>query len=383
MKIIMIGGHATPAFAVLDELISQGRKPNEVVWVGEKYNQRGSKQTSAEYNTINNKYRIRFINLKSGKLHRHFSIGSFAEIFYLFTGFIKSLWIILVNKPSVVMSFGGFLAVPVAFWAWIFRVPVLTHEQTVTPGLANKIIARFASRVLLSWPALSENFPVKKTTLVGNPVRKDVFTVKTTLTKNFDHTKPTVYVTGGNQGAHKLNSLIFEILENLLKHANVIHQTGNSTITKDNQHAVALKEKLPKSLQSNYFIKDYIYGDEIGEVFNKSDLVVSRSGANTVTELLHLGKLAILIPLPGTSKDEQYKNALMLESTGLATVLKQNKTLDAKVFLNQILQGLYCAKNNKSFTGETMSTALSKASSLLVNKDPALKIVENIYSFIN
>lgn len=362
-KLMFIGGHATPAFAVLDELIERGY--SNYVWVGEKHNQRGTKSESAEYRTVKNKYKIRFINLKSGKLVRSWSLktflSSFVELVLLARGFTHAFFIILRQRPKLIFSFGGFLAVPLVFWGKVFRSKVVTHEQTITVGLANKIISKFADRVFISFRETEKRLESKKVVFTGNPVRKEVFKVKSNFTRDLDKTKPILFITCGNQGAHRINLVIFEVIEELLKDFSIIHQTGNSTITGDYQKALEIKSNLPENLKQKYVVKDYIYSDEIGEAFAVADLLVSRAGANTVLEIMALGKLAVLIPIPWVSGNEQFLNARVVENTGLGMILEE-KNLNQASLLSSLKIGKRIISSGVAFNNQTLVEAKNIAS---------------------
>ena len=136
--------------------------------------------------------------------------------------------------------------------------------------------------------------------------------------------KRVIYVTGGSTGSHAINRVIFESIHDLLKEFIVIHQTGDSKVYKDFDKASELKENLPQENRKNYIYKKYISPEEIGYVLNRANIIVSRSGANTVNEILTLGKKSILIPLPQGQENEQLENARIAQKQGFAIVLRQD-----------------------------------------------------------
>ncbi|MCA9386742.1 UDP-N-acetylglucosamine--N-acetylmuramyl-(pentapeptide) pyrophosphoryl-undecaprenol N-acetylglucosamine transferase [Candidatus Dojkabacteria bacterium] len=382
-RILITGGHATPAFAVLDELLKNDSL--EFVWVGEIHNQRGNKNPSAEYITVIEKYQIKFVEFKSGKILRAKDpitlIKSIYELFLFIKGFFGAFFVVLATNPKVILTFGGFNAVPIAFWGRVFRKKIITHEQTVVSGLANRLIAKFADKILVSWESSLEDFPDKKTILTGNPIRADIFETKSNILKDFDSSLPVVYITGGNQGAHEINKRVFEILYELLNIANVIHQTGNSSITKDYESAIQMKERMDELKSKRYIVKEYVNAEEIGEVMNKADLLVSRAGANTVTEVLALGKPSILIPIPWTSGGEQEKNADYLASIGLGKKLIQNDSLTSAKLLNAIKQSMELISSGKAFNGTELFEAKLKAKES-VNLDAAKEIASTVEAYL-
>jgi len=314
MKVLVTGGHITPALAVLDEL-----KDCEVVIVGRQHALSSDTSDSLEYKEVT-KRGLRFINLKAGRFTRVFSLGSLVNAIKVPVGFISALMMLLEEKPDVVLTFGGYIALPIAVGAHILKIPVITHEQTIRPGSANVFIGRLAKKIFISFPASRHYFPDGKVVLTGNPVRKEVSKIVDKI-KNFKKTKPVLYITGGSTGSHDINSLIFKILPELLKKYTVIHQTGSSTEFRDYEKSLAIKN-------DNYFPFTHIESDLIGYVYSQSDLVLSRGGANTVFELLATSKPSIIIPLPWSAFDEQQKHAEYLRSLGVAEIFDQSHTAD-------------------------------------------------------
>lgn len=314
----------TPALAVISEL--QERGYNNFIWVGHKFNQVGAKSPSAEYQTVT-KLNIPFIDLKAGKLSRNWGGGEWgAAIVNLVKipwGFMHSLWIILSHRPDIILSFGGYLALPIAIMGKLMGKKVLTHEQTAVTGLTNKIIPYFADKIAISWPSSQKYYPAHKTILTGNPLRPEVFDVHE-VDWQVNEGLPTIYITGGNQGSHKLNVAVFEILGQLLEKFNVIHQTGNATVTGDFDKAGRLAQE-HRQKPGKYLYREFFFSKDIGTVFHKANLVIARSGANTVYEILALAKPAIFIPIPWVTHNEQYINAQVAQEAGLATILEEKQ----------------------------------------------------------
>lgn len=379
VKIMLIGGHLTPALAVLKELRRRGY--SNFVWVGTKYNQAGNKEQTQEFKIIE-KEEIKFINLKTGKLIRSISfstlIYAIKQFLLLFLGFFKSFYIILKERPKIVLSFGGYLGVPVAFWARVLGCKVVTHEQTMAIGLANKIIAKFSHKVLVSWEKNLTQYSSTKVVLVGNPIRKDLLIpVEKNLTTELNPKLPIVFITGGNQGANEINRRIFLTINRLLEKANVIHQTGNSSVTKDFEKAISIKESLPEDYKTRYIVKDYFPTEEVSEILQHSDLIFSRAGANTVTEILALGKLAILMPIPWVSGNEQFLNAKLVESAGLGYILEQKDSLSHETVYQTILLGLNQAKAGKGFNDKNIEESQEYAKKL-INIDAPNRFVDEV-----
>jgi len=312
MKVLITGGHITPALAIMDEL-----KDCDVVIVGRKHALSADISDSLEYKEVTNRG-LRFIDLKAGRLTRVLTLESLVNALKIPFGFVSALTILMKEKPDVVLTFGGYIALPVAAAAHILKIPILTHEQTIRPGSANGYIGRLAKKIFISFPASKHYFPADKTIVTGNPVRNEVSTVVDKI-KNFKKTQPVLYITGGSTGSHDINSLIFEILPELLKKYTVIHQTGASTEFMDYDKSSVFKN-------DNYFPFTHIESNLIGFVYSVADLVISRGGANTVFELLATLKPSIVIPLPWSAFNEQQKHAEFLRSLGVAETFDQSHT---------------------------------------------------------
>jgi len=358
-KVMIIGGHLTPALAILQTLQDNGFK--NIVWVGEQHSQTSSANTSAEYNILKQK-EIKFISLTSGKIWRKWTLATLYKgiinLCKIPIGFIQSILILIKERPSIVLSFGGHLALPMSIAAKLAFTKVITHEQAVVPGLSSKIIAIFADKVLVSWektPLLNDKY-----IYTGNPIRREIFN-SSTERFNFDNNLPIIYITGGNQGSNTINWRILEVIEKILTKANVVHQIGDSTNTDDFSNATERRNSLPDMLKKRYIIRKNIFGYEIGEIFQKADLVISRAGANTISEILALGKLSIVIPIPWSSGDEQQKNAVLLEKTGLSKTLKQYDDMPPKELYQAILDGLKLHHKKVGFNGKAISAIKKEA----------------------
>jgi len=358
MKIIITGGHPTPALALIDGL--KQYKNIQIIFVGRKYPLIKEKNYSFEYQEIK-KRRIKFIDLKTGKLVRYFSKDFFINFFLLIQGFFTSLKILIIEKPDLVFSFGGYLGFPIAFWAWIFRIPIIIHEQTVSPGLANRIIGFFAKKVLLAFPQAKEFFNQKKTLFVGNPIR---FSEIKILKRNIADRR-IIYVTGGSLGSHVINTHIENILPFLLKKYTIIHQVGNISQFND---FTRLKEKFK---DPNYLLFTHIDQEKLKEIYEKADLVISRAGANTFFELIAFQKPAIFIPLPFSASDEQKKHAFIFYKNGAGEIFNQED--DSFKLLNLIDKMI----NNLSFYKKNLEKLKD-----LYQKDATKKIISVIFSFV-
>ena len=318
MKVLITGAHFTPAVAVIEEL--KKRPSAQIVYVGRKKSQEGDSTLSVESQEIP-KLGVKFIPIITGRLQRSFTIFTIPSFLKIPVGFIQAFFIILMEKPDVILSFGGYVAVPVVIAGWFFSVPIIVHEQTLVSGLANRISGWFADKIALSF---DRGLKHGKTILTGNPLRREILNPLKNL--SIKNTIPTILVTGGNQGSHVINLAVEEILDNLTKIASIIHVTGDNRF-----HDF---ERLEKLQNEKYLVKKWI-GEEWATVLSKTDLVVSRAGINTLTELAYLKKPALVIPIPYLFQDEQNKNAKYFEKLGFVRILAQSK-LSGKSLLENI-----------------------------------------------
>lgn len=322
IKILITGGHHTAALALLPALKRELEKCGHglsVFWVGHRFSMRGDTNESLEYQEIT-QLKIPFFELSTPKFHRR-SLP--LTLTGLASGTARAAAILFLIRPKLIVSFGGYLAVPTVLAAWLLRIPSVTHEQTAEAGFANRLISRFCQKVYVSYASSRRYLPARKTVITGNPLREDVSADRGLY--QFENEKKVVYITGGKQGAHSLNILVRQSLPELLTKYNVIHQCGSVSLHKDFENLVNFREGLPPEAKKSYIVKPHFYFSEIGSVFARANLVVSRAGANTVCELANLKKRSVLIPLPGSSHGEQERNARLLEKTGLAVVLPQEE----------------------------------------------------------
>jgi UDP-N-acetylglucosamine--N-acetylmuramyl-(pentapeptide) pyrophosphoryl-undecaprenol N-acetylglucosamine transferase len=228
-------------------------------------------------------------------------------------------------RPDVVLSTGGYVAVPVGLAAATVGAPLLVHEQTTRLGLANRILLRRATTIALSSPTSVDLLPPAvrpRAVVTGNPIRVELLDgdadrgVKALGWTGWDASLPTVYVTGGAQGSVQINRLVEAVLDWLLQRANVVHQCGATSLGQLQRRAA----HLPAELAGRYRLIEFV-GAELPDVQALADVVVSRSGAGTLAELTALGKPSVLIPLVPTGGNEQEHNARYLQQAGAARAL--------------------------------------------------------------
>ncbi|WP_037609005.1 UDP-N-acetylglucosamine--N-acetylmuramyl-(pentapeptide) pyrophosphoryl-undecaprenol N-acetylglucosamine transferase [Streptacidiphilus rugosus] len=319
------GGHTYPALTTIRTLraaeAASGRSI-EVLWVGAA----GSlEERVAEGEGIT------FRTVVTGKLRRSgtplglASLANLTDLVKVPLGVAQARSLLTEFAPDVVLATGGYVALPVGFAARLCHRPLVVHEQTVRLGLANRTLARLATRFAVSSESTLALLPEsarRAAVVTGNPVRPEVMVgradkaVEALALHGFDRRLPTVYVTGGAQGSQQINRLVCGILPWLLERANVVHQCGPDNVAELDEATATL----PAELAARYRSTGYV-GVELPDVLALADVVVSRSGAGTIAELTALGKASVLVPLGTSAGDEQAYNARHLADAGAAVAL--------------------------------------------------------------
>ncbi|MEZ4497948.1 MAG: UDP-N-acetylglucosamine--N-acetylmuramyl-(pentapeptide) pyrophosphoryl-undecaprenol N-acetylglucosamine transferase [Thermomicrobiales bacterium] len=309
-------GIFSPAVAVYEVL--KTREPVEVLWIG---SHKEPERAAAE------RAGIPFAAIQTGKLRRYFDLKTVTDSARIPVGIAQAWRELRAFEPDVVFSTGGYVSVPTVVAARRIA-PVVMHEQTATIGLANKINIRFADLVALTFSSSEKAARALHPNVVvtGNPVRaglRDGDAAATRVALGFDNDLPVLYVTGGALGASPINERIFAKLPELLSTMNIIHQTGSKKDNPDFDRANQIRSGLSPELQSRYVTREFVT-TELPGIFALADLVVARSGAGTVTELAHVGKPSILIPLSHAGGNEQERNATILTTAGGAVMIPES-----------------------------------------------------------
>jgi len=325
-KVVITGGHTTPAIALIERIKKEGGW--EIYFFGRKYALEGLKEESFEFKSVSSLAEVRFIPLNTGRLQRRFSRHTIPSLLRVVRGFFSSfIWLVRI-KPDLIVSFGGYLSVPVVIAGWLLRIPSLTHVQTSALCLADRINLHFVKKIAVSFPELLKDLPSDKAVFTGNPLREEIFWKEPReKSELFDQLKtvekPLLLITGGKTGSKIINSTVKKILPQLRKRFFVLHQVG-------------LDRDIKPEKRRNYLSVRFIDNKDIGWILNRVHLIVSRAGANSVLDFAALEKPAVLIPIPWTAANEQGKNAAFLEGLGLAEVINQ-KALNPKLLLETVL----------------------------------------------
>lgn len=306
------GGHIFPCIAIIEEL--KGRGYREFAWIGKK---NGKEAQWAE------RIAVPFYGIRTGKLRRYLSFKNAVDVFFVIIGFLQSIFLFLRLKPDLVFSKGGFVAVPPVIAAWLIGIPVVTHESDINPGLATRIISRFASVICVSFDHTAVHFPGKKVVFTGNPVREVIKKGDRSSGLSFLGLReklPIVLIIGGSLGASSINSVVWKMLDKGQLPFLLVHQSGEGNFRSDIR-------------QGSRYRQYAFINEEMGDVLAASDLVVSRAGAGALYELGYMKKPAILIPLPkSASRGEQIENANYYAQAGAAVVISNEDLNEHTLF---------------------------------------------------
>jgi UDP-N-acetylglucosamine--N-acetylmuramyl-(pentapeptide) pyrophosphoryl-undecaprenol N-acetylglucosamine transferase len=364
------GGHTYPALTAIRELqrrLADHGASLDVLWIGtsEGLEARVAAQEDIPFKAV-----------PAGKLRRAsnplrmLNAQNLRDIPRVPAGAVKARSIVAKYGADVVLSTGGYVAVPVGLAAKLTRTPLIVHEQTVRLGLANRLLARIATTVAVSSGSTLKLLPRNAATVVtGNPVRPALFTgdrgkgVAALGLPGFDPDLPTVYITGGAQGSVQINTLVQANLPWLLTAANVVHQCGAHSLDQSRENAATL----PDELRGRYWVNDYV-GAELPDILALADVVISRSGAGTIAELTALGKPAVLIPYPSSAGNEQEHNARHLADADAAIALIKDKATAER--LKESLQPILASADRRAH--------MAKQAASLGRPDAASRLVDVI-----
>ncbi len=327
-KIVLTGGgtagHVMPNLALVGELKN---KKWQIEYIG----------TRGIEKKLVTDFGLPFHEIFSGKLRRspHIKdvIKNIFDVLFIFWGMMQSFFILKKLKPNLVFSKGGFVSVPVATAAWLLKIPVITHESDITPGLANRILFPMSRYIFYTFPSTKKYLPEGKAFEMGSPIREELLHGDKKRGLAFcgfsdEKSKPVLLVMGGSQGALRINQALEKILPNLVEKFYVIHLTG-------------------KGKQLHFKHPDYrgfeFVSRELPDIFAATDIVVSRAGANSIFELLELKKPMLLIPLQLSSRGDQVKNAEEFLKNGWALIQDELTLTDEKLLAK--INELYSHQN--------------------------------------
>ncbi len=250
---------------------------------------------------------ISFHALLAPKLDRNRRIGWLAIPFQLAVSCVQSYKLLKELQPSLVVTAGGYVSVPIVWMAWFFKIPTWVHQLDVKPGLANRLMAPFAQGVSVTWERSASAFSKRKTHVIGGLVRGAILKPPMRQAFAFLRRKPVLLVLGGGTGAASINEMMRAVARDLIEEVNVIHLTGKGKMIPE----LAM-------LGDGYLVREQLI-EEMSAALHQADIVVARAGMGTIMELAALAKPTVLVPILDSHQEE---NADMLESYDAAVVLR-------------------------------------------------------------
>lgn len=305
------GGHVFPGIAVADAFISS-EPGNEVVFIGTRYGLESKVVPQSGY-------RLLFVEARqfSGRNIAY----KFITIASLVKGIHRCMSLIKKEKPDAILGMGGFTSVPTVIAGFILGIPIFLHEQNVQPGLANKMLAKYAKTIFISFEETRNYIGRGKIVCTGNPVRASVKTkIEDKKGDSF-----AIFIFGGSRGARSINQSAVDMLrymDDYRDRVTIFHQTGVEDYegTKDIYRTSGIRHEV------------FSFTDKMADYYNKADVVISRAGASTIFELSYFKKPAILIPYPYSAGQHQWKNALQVESLGGGYIIENSEATGERLF---------------------------------------------------
>ena len=335
-----------PVVAVFKEILKKKPDTELYFWCDKKFAPQAKKIMADSFCES-----VKVSKISSGKFRRynhltfwqHFTVpgvvfGNFIDIFKNIAGIFQAFTKLVVNRPDVIFCKGGFVCVPAGLAAWALRIPIVIHDSDAHPGLANRIISRFAKRIATGAPLEFYNYPKKISRYVGIPVlenfrkysQKEREKFKDEL--GFSKVKPLVVITGGGLGAARLNNAIVAKGEELSKHSQIVLISGLAQFDE-------LQEET-KSFSKDFYLLSFVSKD-MWKFLAAADLVVARAGATSNLELAALHKPTILVPNARLTGGHQLKNAQVYQKTNSVKIVSDDEIeKKPEVLSDEILQTL-------------------------------------------
>lgn len=306
------GGHIFPAVAIANEL-KKLVPTAEILFVGAKGKMEMEKVPAAGY---------RIIGVPIAGIQRRLTLSNLKLPFLIIRSLMQTRKIISDFKPDVVVGTGGYASGPLLRAATGKGIPALIQEQNSFAGITNKILSKKVNRICVAYEGMEKFFPEEKLLMTGNPVRQDIANVSEKRAQGLqffklDPNRKTILVIGGSLGARTINEAMGNGLQELDKNnIQLIWQTGKGYHEKARQQTTFFAEK-------NIYAFDFI--TKMDYAYAVADIVISRAGASSVSELCNTGKPCILVPSPNVAEDHQTKNAMALVNKNAAILVKDNE----------------------------------------------------------
>lgn len=337
MKVILTcagtGGHINPAIAIANTIIEQETQ-SEILFIGTKDGLENDLVKKAGYDIL---------HIRAGKLHRKITIKNIKNIANALLGIIDAKKIIKQFEPDIVIGTGGYITLSVMKAAKILNIPYIIHESNAFPGISIKLTAKDAKAVFLGFEAAKKRLHSGSNLVVtGTPAKFDITDMdkldKQTIKDELDYSnylkdKKLIFVTGGSQGARYFNEIVINMIDRYKpKNFFVVIATGMSNYEEVNSKIE--EYNIGKYIKAERFIYD------MAKMYKVSDLLITRTGAMTITEISIAAKPAILIPLKTAAENHQYFNAKVLEDRGAAKIILEDDLTASKLYteINKLIE---------------------------------------------
>jgi UDP-N-acetylglucosamine--N-acetylmuramyl-(pentapeptide) pyrophosphoryl-undecaprenol N-acetylglucosamine transferase len=352
------GGHIFPAVAIANEL-KRVNQENEILFVGAEGRMEMEKVPAAGY---------QIMGLKIAGIQRKIDLNNFLLPYKVIDSVVKSRTIIRTFSPDAAVGVGGYASGPLLFAATMMRIPSLIQEQNSFAGITNKILSRRVKKICVAYEGMEKYFPKEKIVMTGNPVRQNVIHIdgkREDALKFFrlEGNKKTILVIGGSLGARSINQSVLNGLSRIAeKNIQLVWQTGKSFFSTATE---AVKKFEEKGIHAHDFI------NRMDLAFSCADVVISRAGASSVSELQLIAKPSILVPSPNVAEDHQTKNAMALVEKQATILVKDSE-------VNQLLVNTALDLVSDTEKQRQLSENISK----LALQDSAARIVDEIYGIV-
>ncbi len=355
------GGHIFPAISIANAL-KRIDKNIEILFVGAKSKMEMEKVPAAGYNII---------GLPINGFQRRITFKNITFFFKLLISILKSRKIIKSFKPDAVVGVGGYASGPLLYIASKKGIPALIQEQNSYAGITNKLLSKRVNKICVAYQNMERFFPKEKIIFTGNPIRKDLFDIKnkkTDASKYFklnDKSK-IILVIGGSLGARTINQSICNDIDKFIRSdVQLIWQTGKTFFEK-------AKMELLRYNYKNKTIKVYDFITRMDYAYAVADIIISRAGAGTISELCLVKKPVILIPSPNVAEDHQTKNAMALVNKNAAILIKDNQARE--VLVDQALNLINDTEKMQNLSENISKLAVTNSDEIIANE--ILKMIE-------
>lgn len=359
MKIVFTcastGGHINPAISIAN-LVKSKHNDAEILFIGKKNGLENELVKKAGYDIL---------NIRVGKLLRKLALKNVSQMYNAYVGIFDAKKILKEFKPDLVIGTGGYTCVPVMLAAKALKIPYILHESNAYPGLSVKILSKNAKYVLVGFEDTKKRLKSNNIIYSGNPTKFNIndleildkekcleelklsskYIGKSSNLKN----RKIVFITGGSQGAKKINETVIEIAKKKDDTVFYVLAVGHNNYDDINKKIQEIKENEIKEIEKYIRVEKYIYDMKI--MYKAADICICRAGAMTTIELMIAAKPAILIPLPYATENHQLFNAKIIENLGMAEVIEEKNLSTDKLYisLKEMIKNLkkYILNENK------------------------------------